>query len=240
MPSSHPLSQENPGFYCQTCYMTEYMANRYFQYCGGCRISHYCVRVFLNEWTNFFIYLNRAKSVRGKTGLPISGVHASSKKKGDCLRSRRHVWPMGYLWIRPTPIWSIGSRYDAITYWRARPLTKIKNNRSTLHHLVFQALAGVHPSSPKYDHFVGILAKVEVIPPNENIDKTHHLGVQVDHLFTRPLDEVKEYFQEDEMTVAMQSFLEEREKCRAAGFDRIAAFLIVPALAIVRFIPIIV
>jgi hypothetical protein len=110
----------------------------------------------------------------------------------------------------------------------------------TLHHLVFQALAAAHPSSPKYDHFVGILAKVEVIPPNEHTNKTHHLGVQVDHLFTRPLDEVKEYFQEDEMTVAMQSFLEEREKCRAAGFDRIAAFLIVPALAIVRFIPIIV
>lgn len=109
----------------------------------------------------------------------------------------------------------------------------------TLHHLVFQALAAVHPSSPKYDHFVGILAEVEVIPPNE-IDKTHHLRVQVDHLFTKPLDEVKEHFQEDKMTVAMQSFLEEREKCRAAGLDRIAAFLIVPALTIVRFIPIIV
>ena len=82
--------------------------------------------------------------------------------------------------------------------------------------------------------------KVEVIPPHKNIDKTHHLRVQVDHLFTRPLNKVKEYFQEDKMTMAMQSFLEEREKCRAAGFDRIVAFLIVPALAIVQFIPIIV
>jgi hypothetical protein len=126
------------------------------------------------------------------------------------------------------------------SHWRTRPLTTFKNNRSTLHHLAFRALAAVHPSSSKYDHFVGIFAKVEVIPPNESTDKTHHLEVQVDRLFTRPLDEVKEHFKEDGMTVAMQSFLEEREKCRAAGFDRIAAFLIVPALAIVRFIPIIV
>jgi len=122
------------------------------------------------------------------------------------------------------------------TYWR-RPF---KNNRPTLHHLAFQALAAVHPSSSKYNHFVGIFAKVELIPPKESTNITHHLGVQVDHLFTRPLDEVKEHFKGEEISVAMQSFLEEREKCRAAGYDRIAAFLIVPALAMVRFIPIIV
>lgn len=110
-----------------------------------------------------------------------------------------------------------------------------------LHHLAFQALAAVHPSSAKYDHFVGMFANVEVIPPEDSTNKKTRLRVQVDHLFTGLLNKAKEYFQEDEMTtVAMQSFLEERQKCRAAGSDRIAALLFVPALAVVRFIPIIV
>jgi len=47
-----------------------------------------------------------------------------------------------------------------------------------LHHFAFQALA-VHPSSPNYDHFVGILAKAEVIPPNENEDETNGTRLQV-------------------------------------------------------------
>lgn len=60
------------------------------------------------------------------------------------------------------------------------------------------------------------------------------------NLFTGPLDKAKEYFQEEEMTMIIQSFLEETQKRRAAGLDRIAAFLFVPALAAVRFISIIV
>jgi len=122
----------------------------------------------------------------------------------------------------------------------ARPLTtKFKDNRTMLHHLAFQALAIAYPSSPKYEHYVAIFADIEVIPPNNSADEPRLL-VQVENLFTGPLEKAKKYFKEDKIATAIQLFLEERQKCRAAGLDRIAVFLVVPALETVRLIPIIV
>jgi len=108
-----------------------------------------------------------------------------------------------------------------------------------LHELAFQALAASRPSPTKYEYFVGMFANMEVIPPSNRADEPR-LQVEVDHLFAGPLQKAREYFKGDETAVAIHTFLEEREKCRAAGGDRIAAFLIVPALEIIRLIPIIV
>lgn len=65
--------------------------------------------------------------------------------------------------------------------------------------------------------------------------------MQVGVTWSELLDIEEKYFEGDEITTAMESFMEERLKCRVAGFaiERMAVFLVVPDLEIVRLMPIV-